>query len=176
MWSYWLAANLGITRIKADEIIKSYFSELPAVNRFIKNCYATVKEKKYINSILWRRRNFPKYWVNPTYPVWATQEEKKAINLQWFKDKSSMERQIVNSLIQGSAADYIKLAMRNIQKDIKKYNATLLITIHDEVIVECEDKHIDAVRAIVSDCMTNAIKLKNVPIEISLKTSKYWCK
>ena len=174
--SYWLAAWLEITRVKADQIIKDYFNELPAVNTFIKSCYHTVKENKFINTILGRRRNFPKYWVNPTYPIWATTQQKKDINLQSFKDKSSMERQIVNSIIQGSAADYIKLAMRNIQKDIFKYWATLLVTIHDEVIVECEDKHINAVRDIISECMTNAIKLKNVPVKISLNTSKFWCK
>lgn len=176
MSSYWLAESLGITRVKADEIIKSYFSELPKVEQFIKACYHTVNEKKFITTILWRHRNFPKYWVKPTYPLDATQEEKKAINLQWFKDKSAMERQIVNSTIQGSAADYIKLAMRNIQRDIKEYWATLLVSIHDEVLVECKDEHLEKVKEIVWACMKNAIKLNWVPVEISLVTSKCWIK
>lgn len=176
MSAYGLAETLGITKIKAQDFINNYFSELPWVKRFIDTCYKTVEKQKYITTILGRHRNFPKYWIKTPYPLNATDEEKKKIRLQDFKDKSAMERQIVNSCVQGSAADYIKLAMRNCQRDIDKYGANILISIHDEIVVECKDKDISAVKQIVSDSMKNAIKLKWVPIEISLKTSKVWCK
>lgn len=176
MSSYWLAGTLGITRVKADEIIKNYFSELPAVKKFIDSCYNTVEQHKFITTILWRHRNFPKYGVRTQYPAHSTEEQKKAIRMQDFKDKSHMERQIVNSCIQGSAADYIKLAMRNITKKITEYNATILITVHDEVIIECPDKDLEVVGNIVKFEMENAIKLKWVPVEASLQISKFWCK
>ena len=173
--AYWLADSLWITKIKADEMIKDYFRELPKVEAFIKNCIQTVKTNWFIPSILWRRRRFPEY-NNRLDLTWKTLQEKKTLQLEDFRAKSWMDRQIPNSLLQGSVGDLMKLIMRNIQRDIKNLNASILVQIHDELIVECPDEFLEDAVLSVDLHMRNSIKLNNVPMKISLKVSKCWIK
>lgn len=149
---YGLAKDLGITRKEAREYIDLYFERYEGVKKWIDEIVHEAREKGYVTTLLGRRRYL------------------KDINSKNFNLRSFAERTAVNTPIQGTAADIIKLAMLKIQARINEKNldTRMIMQIHDELIFEVPPKESSRMVTIIRENMENAYPL-NVPLTIDLK-------
>ncbi|MBA1432523.1 MAG: DNA polymerase I [Epsilonproteobacteria bacterium] len=151
-----LSDTLGITSKEAKEIIEKYFESFPTVKSYFRSIVESSKEKGYIETLLGRRRYFDYERATPMY-------------------KAAYERESVNSVFQGSAADLIKLSMNKIHATIKEKElpAVMLLQIHDELIFEVDAagaKRLgEEFRAIMEDIMP-----LNIPLKASLNIGQRW--
>ena len=152
-----LAMDLGITKKQADEYIKSYLERFNAVDRYLKGTIESAYEKGYVETIFNRRRYIP---------------ELSATNKLM---KNFGERVAMNSPIQGSAADIIKIAMINTRNALKAANidAKLILQVHDELVVEASRECADKAAEILRQEMENAVKL-SVPLSVELTVGDTW--
>lgn len=157
MGSFGLAKDLEIPVNEAQDFIDNYFLRYPKVNKFIASQIALAKDAGFVTTILGRRRYLPE------------------INNKNSSLRSFAERQAVNSPIQGSAADLIKLAMINIHQALSgmKLKAKLIMQIHDELVFEVPEAELEAVSGLVRDKMENVYKL-DVPVKVNIKKGKNW--
>ncbi len=154
---YGLASRLGISADEAQEIIQNYFIRFPKVNEYMIHTIAFVQKHKYVTTIRNRRRYIPEI-------------DSKNANI-----RQNAERMAINTTIQGSAADLIKLAMINIQKKFNRENlqTKMILQVHDELIFEVQANELERVRRLVKKEMEGAIKL-NVPIKVDIGVGKNW--
>lgn len=154
---YGLSRDLNISRKEAKEYIDNYLKNYKMVKEYMENIVEEGKEKGYVETILHRRRYIP---------------ELKAKN---FNIKSFGERIAMNTPIQGSAADIIKMAMVKVYNELKTRNlkSRLILQIHDELIIEAEKDEIEEVKDIMKNVMENSIKL-NVPLIVDLEVGDSW--
>jgi len=154
---YGLAQNLGIKRDEAAKYIKSYFERYQGVYRYSKEIVRLARETGYVATLLNRRRYLPE------------------INSRSFPRRSFAERTALNTPIQGSAADIIKLAMLRIDRRLRQEypQALMLLQVHDELIFDLPAKILLPVARLVKEEMEAAYKL-NVPLEVDLKTGVNW--
>ncbi|MBQ6893138.1 MAG: DNA polymerase I [Clostridia bacterium] len=152
-----LAMDLGITKKQADEYIKSYLTRFSAIDRYLKQTIESAYEKGYVETIFSRRRYIP---------------ELSASNKNM---KNFGERVAMNSPIQGSAADIIKIAMINTRRALKEANidAKLILQVHDELLVEASRDCADRAAEILRREMENAVKL-SVPLSVELSIGDTW--
>ncbi|MBQ8835907.1 MAG: DNA polymerase I [Clostridia bacterium] len=152
-----LAMDLGITKKQADEYIKSYLERFGAIDRYLKDTIASAYDKGYVETIFKRRRYIP---------------ELSASNKNM---KNFGERVAMNSPIQGSAADIIKIAMINTRRALKEANidAKLILQVHDELLVEASRDCADKAAEILRHEMENAVKL-SVPLSVELTVGDTW--
>ena len=159
MSAFRLAQSLGIPRTQAADYIDNYFKIHSSVNNFINDTIAKAEDNGYVETILGRRR-----------PIMNINSKNKI-------EKSAAERVAVNTPVQGSAADIVKIAMINVTEALKESNspAKLLLQVHDELIFECPDdkETIDKTISLIKDKMENAVKL-NVPLRVSIEYGKNW--
>ncbi|MCQ2611651.1 MAG: DNA polymerase I [Treponema sp.] len=159
MSAFRLSAQLGISRTQAQEFINSYFANYSGVQSFINKTIDEVREKKSIRTLLGRSRYIPE--IASSNKI----------------EQAAAERVAVNTPIQGTAADIVKLAMIKVNDALTKNptGAKLLLQVHDELIFECPDNKdsIEKTIAIVKDSMENAVKL-NVPLRVSVEYGKNW--
>lgn len=159
MSHYGFAETMGVTPDEAKLFIKKYFSMFPSVMQFIKDTKADLLNTWFWQTLWGRRRHFPDY---------KTAE---------FSEKNKIERQVVNARIQWTAADIMKLALNSIYTKLRDLDAKLIVTVHDEVIVEVNDAQVEEAKEIIREAMTSVgKKTLNVPLSIDLKTSKVWKK
>ncbi len=154
---YSLAMDLGITKKQAGEYIRSYLERFGAIDRYLKETIESAYEKGYVETIFGRRRYIP---------------ELKATNKIM---KSFGERVAMNSPIQGSAADIIKLAMINTRRALQEagIDAKLILQVHDELLVESARDCADKAAEILRREMENAVKL-SVPLSVELTVGDTW--
>ena len=152
-----LAKNIGTTRYEAKRYIENYLDKYKGIHAFMNNIVKEAKEIGYVSTIFGRRRYIPEL-------------NSKNKNIIQFGERIAM-----NTPIQGSAADIIKLAMNKIYKELKirKMSSKLIMQVHDELIIETNDNEIELVKKIMKDSMENVIKL-NVPLEVDLNIGKSW--
>ena len=152
-----LAMDLGITKKQADEYIKSYLDRFDAVDRYLKGTIESAYEKGYVETIFNRRRYIPE--------LSATNKNMKNFG----------ERVAMNSPIQGSAADIIKIAMVNTRNALKKagIDAKLILQVHDELVIEASRECADKAAEILRCEMENAVKL-SVPLSVELTVGDTW--
>ncbi|MBE0478815.1 DNA polymerase I [Candidatus Aerophobetes bacterium] len=157
MSPFGLAQSLGISEKEAEEYIHSYFNRYLGVKVFIENTIQEAQEKGFVTTIMGRRRYTP------------------VIHSQNTRKRKLTERIAINSRIQGSAADLIKLAMVNVYKRLKKENlpAWIILQIHDELLLEVAMSKIDEVRKLVKKEMEEALRL-SVPIVVNTKVGNNW--
>ncbi|MBU1113129.1 MAG: DNA polymerase I, partial [Candidatus Omnitrophica bacterium] len=157
MSSWGLAKELGVDNIQAQNFIDDYFKRYPKVQEYIQNIHKQVKKTGFVETILGRRRYLP---------------EAKSPNSQL---QEFALRQAVNAPIQGSCADIIKLAMIKINNQLiqDKFQAKLIIQIHDELIFDLPQDELKKVSAIVKEGMEGSITLK-VPVQVNLEAGKNW--
>ncbi|MCR5285722.1 MAG: DNA polymerase I [Treponema sp.] len=159
MSAFRLAQDLGISRTQAANFIQEYFNMYSDVEKFINETIESASARGYIETLSGRRR-----------PILNINSKNKI-------EKAAAERIAVNSPVQGSAADIVKLAMISVSEALKekKSPAKLLLQVHDELIFECPDdqKTIDETIAIIKDKMENAVKL-SVPLRVSVEYGKNW--
>ena len=152
-----LAKNIGVSWKEAKEYINTYLNKYHGIREFMKNIVEEAKEKGYVSTIFGRRRYIPEL-------------KNKNKNIIQFGERIAM-----NTPIQGSAADIIKIAMNNLYKALKENNlkSKLVMQVHDELIVETFDDEIDIVKSIMKEAMENVIKL-DIPLDIDLNVGDSW--
>lgn len=155
--AFGLSEDLSISRKEALEYINRYFETYPDVKRFLDRLVEQGKEQGYVDTMFGRRRPIP---------------ELKSAN---FMQRSFGERVAMNSPIQGTAADIIKIAMIRVDQRLRKENlrSRLVLQVHDELLIEAWREELIRVQAILSEEMKNAAHLK-VELEIDMKTGNSW--
>ena len=157
MSDYGLAQGLNIPRERAMQFIESYYTLYPDVDQWRGEVIAHAEEKGYAETLFGRKRPLPDIHSDNR-------------NLREFTKRAA-----INTPIQGTAADLIKLAMITVEKKLskEKFKSGLLLSIHDELLFEIEEKRIAEAKEIVNECMVNVIKLK-MPVEVSIGVGKNW--
>ena len=152
-----LARNISVSRKEAREFIERYFERYPGVKRYMDAAVAEGREKGYVTTLMGRRRYLP---------------ELASAN---FNLRSFGERCAMNSPIQGTAADIIKLAMIRVADALRKggYKARLILQVHDELIVEAPEDEQERVRALLKDCMEGVAALA-VPLKTDISVGRDW--
>lgn len=154
---YGLAQRIHVSRSQAHEFIQNYFHEFPGVEKYIHDTVAYAKEHGYVETITHRRRYLPD------------------INAKSFSRRSFAERTAMNTPIQGSAADIIKIAMIRMQHELEKRHlqAKMLLQIHDELVFEAPKEEIPVLQKLVPKVMDSAVKL-DVPLKVDSKFGDTW--
>ena len=155
--AFGLSEDLSISRKEALEYINKYFETYPGVKKFLDDAVETGKEKGYVTTLFGRRRPIP---------------ELKSGN---FMQRSFGERVAMNSPIQGTAADIMKIAMIAVDKELRKQGlrSRIVLQVHDELLVETAEDEAEQVKAILEDKMKHAADLK-VSLEVEAKTGRSW--
>lgn len=154
---YGLSQNLGITRKEAGQFIETYLESFKEVKQFMHDIVQDAKRDGYVTTLLHRRRYVPD------------------VNSRNFNARSFAERTAMNSPIQGSAADIIKLAMVKYAKseEAQKFNAELLLQIHDELIFDIPENEVEAFIPVIKDIMEHAIDI-DVPLKVDAGYGTDW--
>ncbi|MCX5686071.1 MAG: DNA polymerase, partial [Candidatus Omnitrophica bacterium] len=157
MSPYGLSQSLGIGVDKAKEFIDAYFERYPDVKQYLEGLVAEARDSGYVTTLLGRRRYIPE------------------INSQDMRIRQFAERTAINTPIQGSAADVIKVAMIAINENLARHKLTSAMTlqVHDELVLDVPKKELKEVYKIVKTGMEDVIKLK-VPVEAHIEIGKAW--
>ena len=151
-----LAQNLGIDRKEAQSIIDHYFQMFPNIKLFIDSTIANAREKGYVRTLLGRYRYIP---------------EIKSPN---FSKRGMGERMAVNTVVQGTAADIMKLAMIAVAKQLESYpQSHLIIQVHDELVLDIHADELNAVSEMVIREMEQVYPLK-VPLKVDAMAGNNW--
>lgn len=150
-----LSQNIGISRKQAKAFIDTYFEEYPGVKAYTERMVQQAHELGYVETIAHRRRYLPD------------------INSRNFNQRSFAERTAMNTPIQGSAADIIKIAMIRMEQALKDMQATMLLQVHDELIFEAPASEIDTLAKLVPSVMDSAIELE-IPLKVESHYGPTW--
>lgn len=155
--SFGLSQDLSITRKEAAQYIEDYFKTYPRIKGFLDGLVQQAKEQGYVSTMFGRRRPVP---------------ELKSSN---FMQRSFGERVAMNSPIQGTAADIIKIAMNRVSRRLKKENlkSRLILQVHDELLIETAREEETIVAAILEEEMKGAANL-SVALEVDMHTGESW--
>ncbi len=162
-----LAKSLGISQDEAAAFIETYFAKYPGVLSFMTETLESCLELGYVKTLLGRRRA-----VQGLRPVPAGLREERTGALRQL---NLAERTVVNTVIQGSAADLIKLAMLGVAEELhqSKIAATMLLQIHDELVFEVAPDQIDELASLVVAQMSSVAALR-VPLQVDVKFGDNW--
>lgn len=157
MSAFRLSKELSIKREEAQKFIDSYFNLYSKIKTFIQNQIDFVKRNGYSETLLKRRRYI------------------KEINSQNYSERSGAERIAINSTIQGSASDIMKIAMIKVYNELKSKNlkSKILLQVHDEMLIESPEQECEEVNKIIKEMMENAYPLK-LPLKVNIETGKSW--
>ena len=152
-----LGANIGISRAKAKVYIDKYFKKYPGIHNFMKVAVDDCRLKGYAQTLWGRRRYVPE------------------INAKNYNVRQGAERIAMNTPIQGSAADIIKIAMINVQKKLDEtgLNTRLVLQVHDELVLESPEEEVERAKEILVNEMQNVAKLK-VPLVAEAEVGDNW--
>ena len=152
-----LAENLGIPRKTAQGYIDQYFEKYAGVKRFMDATVAQCRETGYVQTLYNRRRFVPE------------------INASNFNLRSFGERTAMNTPIQGTAADIIKLAMVRVYRELKEHrlSSRLILQVHDELIIDAPESELAQVESLLREAMEQAAVL-SVPMRVDLKSGRTW--
>lgn len=152
-----LARNIGVSRWEARDFIERYLARYPGVKKYMESSVAAGKEQGYVSTLAGRRRYL---------------HELKSSN---YNVRAFGERAAMNSPIQGTAADIIKMAMVAVYRALEKsgFKARLILQVHDELIIECPLEEKEAVSQLLSRCMEQVLTL-NVPLPVEVSTGGNW--
>ena len=157
--AFGLAENLGISRTEAKEIIDNYKKQFPNIQKYMDDTINFAKENGYVETLMGRKR-----WL-------------KDINSANFTVRGFAERNAINSPIQGSAADMIKLAMIKIHAEFKQQNfkSKMLLQVHDELVFDAHRSEIEIIKPVILYCMQTALALPNgVPTDAEIGMGDNW--
>ena len=152
-----LARNLHISRKEAGDYISRYFTRYPGVRAFMDKVVAEAHETGYVTTMFGRRRELP------------------AIKSRNFNQRMLAERMAMNTPIQGTAADVIKLAMIAAFRKLKEagLKSRILLQVHDELVLEVKESELETVQAILHEAMENVVFL-SVPLSIDVHWGRNW--
>lgn len=155
--SFGLSQDLNISRKEASEYIENYFNTYPKIKQYIDSLVDFGKENGYVTTMFNRRRPIPE------------------LSSSNYMTRSFGERVAMNSPIQGTAADIIKIAMIRVDNRLRNegYKARLILQVHDELLIEAPEEESEQVKKIVEEEMANAAHLK-VKLEVDLHIGSDW--
>ena len=155
--AFGLAQNLNIPRKEAKAIIDAYFEQYPDIRKYMDDTIKFAKQHEYVETILKRKRFL------------------KDINSGNSIVRGHAERNAINAPIQGSAADVIKTAMINIQREMEasKFQSKMLLQVHDELVFDAEKSEVTDLKTLVKTNMENAVKM-DVPLLVEMDTGDNW--
>ena len=155
--SFGLSQDLSISTKEAKAYIDQYFATYPGIKAFLDKLVSDAKELGYVETLYGRKRPVP---------------ELKSSN---FMQRSFGERIAMNSPIQGTAADIMKIAMIRVYEGLKKagLKSRLILQVHDELVIETLESEVEAVKEILYHSMKDAAKLK-VELEVDMHTGMTW--
>ncbi|MCB0520305.1 MAG: DNA polymerase I [Lewinellaceae bacterium] len=153
-----VSQQLGIKRAEAKELIDNYFKQYQGLNSYMEKTVEGARETGYVKTLLGRRRYL------------------RDIDSRNGLARSNAERVAINTPIQGTAADLIKVAMINIHKALKTSNlqTKMILQVHDELVFDVPTGEVEKVKPIIGDLMRNAIPNLKVPILVEMGTGKNW--
>ena len=154
---YGLSKDLNISRNEARQYIDGYLNTYPSIKNYMEEIVNKAKRDGFVTTLLDRKRYIPE------------------INSKNFNIRSFGERIALNTPIQGSAADIINLAMIKVYErlNLEDVNAKLILQIHDELIIECEESEKEIVKKILKDSMENIYKL-DLPLKVDVCEGRNW--
>ena len=151
-----LSQQTGLSRSESKQLIDAYFETYPTLKDYIKKQVDYAREHGYVETILGRRRYL------------------KDIHSRNAIVRAAAERNAVNAPLQGSAADIIKKAMIEIQKELKKnFKTKMLLQVHDELVFEVPENEKEQVKALIKEKMENVVQL-DVPLTVDVGVGKNW--
>ena len=152
-----LSRDLGITRQEAKNYIELYFSRYPKVKEYMDNMVKEAHETGKVRTMFGRMRELPD------------------INSRNFNRRSFAERTAMNTPIQGTAADIIKLAMNKVESILedKKFKSRLLLQVHDELVLEVINDELDAIQTLLKETMESIVEL-HVPLIVDVHNAENW--
>jgi len=152
-----LAKNIGISRQQAALFIERYLGRYPKIKRYMDSCVTQGKTDGYVATLMGRRRDLPEL-------------NDRSYNIRQFGERAAM-----NSPIQGTAADIIKLAMVRVDEALRAegLRARLILQVHDELIVEAPEEEAEAAGALLRRTMESVMKL-SVPLTAEVNIAKSW--
>jgi len=160
---YGLAKQISVPNHEALEFINSYFKKFPEIKEYMNSTIKICRRQGYVNNIFGRRIHL------------------RGINDKNFSIRSFQERAAINAPIQGSAADIIRLAMIKIDQltdDDAKFNAKMLLQIHDELIFECPEKNKNYIKKTIKEAMTSIstseYHMFSIPLEVNVNSGYNW--
>jgi DNA polymerase-1 len=152
-----LAKDIGVSRKEARSYIDGYLDKYQGVRAYMKEIVDSAKQNGYVTTLFGRRRYLPE------------------LNAGNFNVRAYGERLALNTPIQGSAADIIKIAMVNVFNELsnRHLKSKLILQVHDELIIDTAKEEIKEVAQILKKGMEEAVKLK-VPLEVEVKQGNNW--
>ena len=154
--AYSFSQDLGITMAEAKAYIEQYFATYAGLKTYIDTLLMKAREEGFVTTMMGRKRFLP---------------ELTSTN---FQHRSAAEREAVNLPIQGSAAEILKQAMVNLAKSLQKYPAIhMILTVHDELVLEIDEKDLEIAASLLQKEMENAVKL-SVPLKVQVKSGTSW--
>ena len=154
-----LAANLGISRAEAKEIIDNYKKQFYRIQKYMDDQIHFAQENGYVETLIGRKRYL------------------KDINSANFTVRGFAERNAINSPIQGTAADMIKIAMAKIHSEFEKhgFKSKMVLQVHDELVFDALRKEAETIKPIIIECMRTALPLPNgIPVEAEIGGGENW--
>ncbi len=159
MGAYRLARDSDLTLAEAEEYIQAYFEQFPGINDYLEQTKLQARQEGYVATLLGRRRYFPIFKAS------------SRINRQF---EMRAEREAVNHRIQGTAADILKIAMIQLHDRLMvKFQAKILLQVHDELVLEAPENELENVRALVVKTMSSAYPL-DVPLKVDTSSGRNW--
>lgn len=158
--AYGLSKQLGITVEEADGFIKRYFERFPRVRAYMDQVQREVAERGYVDTLLKRRRFFPELAPDSNLPV---------------QQRQALQRMAINTPIQGSAADIIKLAMLRTHRMLKEsgLRTRMILQVHDELVLEAPEEEQERAIALLREAMGQAFELI-VPLKVDVEVGTNW--
>jgi DNA polymerase-1 len=153
-----LSRQLGIKRSEASELIDNYFKQFSGLRQYMDDSIAQARETGYVHTLLGRKRLL------------------RDINSRNGLARSNAERMAINTPIQGTAADLIKLAMIDIHNYLQKnkLKTKMIMQVHDELVFDAHKDELDALKPVIRNLMQNAIPDLEVPILVEMGTGQNW--
>ena len=153
-----LSRQLGIKRTEAKELIDNYFAKYPGLRRYMEQTVADAREKGYVSTLMGRRRYL------------------RDIHSRNSLLRSNAERMAINTPIQGTAADMIKIAMISINDALRQggFRTKMILQVHDELVFDAHKEEVTQVQPIIEELMKNAIPDLDVPILVETGKGKNW--
>ncbi len=157
--AFGLAENLGISRTEAKEIIDNYKKQFPNIQKYMDDTIHFAQENGYVQTLMGRKR-----WL-------------RDIHSANFTVRAFAERNAINSPIQGSAADMIKLAMIKIHNEFNKlkFKSKMLLQVHDELVFDVHKSELEKIKPVILNCMQTALALPHdVPTDAEVGAGSNW--
>ncbi len=153
-----LSRQLGIKRAEAKELIDNYFKKYPGLRKYMDETVQKAREQGYVTTLMGRRRTL------------------RDINSRNGIMRSHAERNAINTPIQGTAADMIKIAMINIHRALNEggFQTKMILQVHDELVFDVAKEELEAIKEMVEDKMINAMPNLKVPILVGIGVGQNW--